>query len=218
MPGSAPGTSDSPPAGVSTLVQPLTLKDQELLEPPDLGVTLGCGTNNSSRTFLSVSGGCIRFAGKGGSVGQSLGFTAGPTLLQPEVASAQLSSDSSTSRFSTVLPLLVGFGHAGLRRREALFELPDLVPVVGLGLPVSGEVFGHGQLGGRGGMLAALPIADAASNASDDEQGCDDVPVDGVHSCFPVRQSVNSASRRFASPCTKRYSGLPFGSILPVFT
>ena len=169
MPGSAPGTSDSPPAGVLLLVQLLALKDQELLEPPDLGVALGCGTNNSSRTFLSVSGGCIKFAGKGGSVGQSLGFTAGPTLLQPEVASAKSSGDSSTSGFSIFLPLLVGFGHAGLRRREGLFELPDLVLVVGLGLPVSGEVFGHGQLGGRGGVLAALPITDAASNGGDDE-------------------------------------------------
>jgi len=181
MPSSAPGTSDSPPAGVSTLVQLLTFKDQELLEPPDLGVTLGCGTNNSSRTFLSVSGGCIRFAGKGGSVGQSLGFTTGPTLLQPEVVSAQTSNDSSTSSFSIFLPLLVGFGHAGMRRREVLFELPDLVPVVGLGLPGSGEVFGHGQLGGHGGVLAAPPITDAASNGCDGEQGCDDVSVDGVH-------------------------------------
>lgn len=213
MPGSAPGTSDSPPAGVSTLVQLLTLKDQELLEPPDLGVALGCGTNNSSRTFLSVSGGCIKFAGKGGSVGQSPGFTAGPTLLQPEVASAQSSSNSSTSGFSIFFPLLVGFGHAGLRRHKGLFELPDLILVVGLGLPVSGEVFGHGQLGGRGGVLSALPIADAAGNGGDDEQGCD-----GVHSCFPVRQSRYSASRRLASPCTKRYSGLPFGNVLPVFT
>ena len=216
MPGSAPGTSDSPPAGVSTLVQLLTLKDQELLEPPDLGVTLGCGTNNSSRTFLSVSGGCIRFAGKGGSVGQSLGFTTGPTLLQPEVASAQISSDGSTSGFSIFLPLLVGFGHAGLRRREVLFELPDLVLVVGLGLPVSGEVFSHDQLGSRGGALSTLPITDtdAASDGGDNEQGCED----GVHGCFPVRQSRYSASRRLASPCTKRYSGLPFGSFLPVFT
>lgn len=218
MPGSAPGTSDSPPAGVSTLVQLLSLKDQELLESPDLSIALGCGTNNSSRTFFSVSGGCIRFAGNGGSVGQSLGFTAGPTLLQPEVASAQISSDSSTSGFSIFLPLLVGFGHAGLRRREILFELPDLVLVVGLGLPVSGEVFGHGQLGGRGGVLAALPVADAAGDGGDDEQSCDEVPVDGVHGCFPVRQSWYSASRRLASPCTKWYSGLPFGSILPVFT
>ena len=188
------------------------------MEPPDLGVTLGCGTNNSSRTFLSVSGGCIRFAGRGGSVGQSLFFTAGPTLLQPEVASAQTSSDSSTSGFCISFPLLVGFGYAGLRSREVLLELPDLVLVVGLGLPVSGEVFGHGQLGGRGGMLAALPIADAAGDGGDDEQRCDDVPVDGVHGWFPVRQSRYSASRRLASPCTKRYSGLPFGSILPVFT
>ena len=188
MPGSAPGTSDSPPAGVSTLVQLLTLKDQELLEPPDLGVAFGCGTNNSSRTFLSVSGGCIKFAGKGGSVGQSLGFTGGPTPLQPEIAGAQISSNSSTSSFGIFLPLLVGFGHVGLRRREILFELPDFVLVVGLGLPVGGEVFGHGQLGGRGGVLAALPIADAAGNGGDDEQGCDDVPIDGVHGWFPVRQ------------------------------
>ena len=195
------------------LVQLLTLKDQELLEPPDLGVALGCGTNNSSRTFLSVSGGCIKFAGGGGSVGQSLGFTAGPTLLQPEVASAQVSSNSSASGFSIFLPLLVGFGHAGLRRREGLFELPDLVLVVGLGLPVSGEVFGHGQLGGRGGVLTALPIADAAGDDDGDEQRCDD-----VHGSSPVRQSWYSASRRLASPCTKRYSGLPFGNALPVFT
>lgn len=218
MPGSAPGTSDSPPAGVSTLVQLLTLKGQELLEPPDLGVTLGCGTNNSSRTFFSVSGGCIKFAGNGGRVGQSLGFTAGPTLLQAEVASAQISSDSSTSGFSIFLPLFIGFGHAGLRRREVLFELTDLVLVVSLGLPIGSEVFGHGQLCGRGGVLATLPIADAAGDGGDDEQRCDDVPVDGVHGCFPVRQSWYSASRRLASPCTKRYSGLPFGSILPVFT
>lgn len=189
MPGITPGTSDSPPAGVSTPVQLLTLKDQKLLEPPDLGVTLGCGANNSRRTFFSVSGGCIRFAGKGGSVGQSLGFTTGPTLLQPEVTSAQTSSDSSTSGFSIFLPFLVGFGHAGVRRHEVLFELPDLVLVLGLGLPVSGEVFGHGQFGGRGGVLVALPIADAASDGSDDEQGRDNVPVDGAHGCFPVRQS-----------------------------
>lgn len=218
MPGGTPGTSDSPPAGVSALAQLLTLKDQELLEPPDLGVTLGCGMNNSSRTFFSVSGGCIKFAGKGGSVGQSLDFTAGPTLLQPEVASAQISSDSGTSGFSIFLPLLVGFRHAGLRRREVLFELPDLVLMVGFGLPVSGEVFGHDQIGGRGGVLVALPIADAAGNGSGDEQGCDDVSVDGVHDCFPVRQRWYSASRRSASPCTKRYSGLPSGSVLPVFT
>lgn len=148
-----------------------------------MGVTLGCGANNSSRTFLSVSGGCIKFAGKGGSVGQSLGFTAGPTLLQPEIAGAQISSNSSTSSFSIFLPLLVGFGHAGLRRREILFELADLVLVIGLGLPVSGEMFGHGQLGGRGGVLAALPISDAAGDGGDD-----DVPVDGVHGWIPVRQ------------------------------
>ena len=188
------------------------------MEPPDLGVALGCGSNNSSRTFLSVSGGCIKFAGSGGSVGQSLGFTAGPTLLQPEVASAQVGSNSSASGFSIFLPLLVGFGRVGLRRREVLFELPDLVLVVGLGLAIGSEVFGHDQLGGRGGVLAALPIADDAGNGGDDEEGSDDVPVDGAHGCFPVRQSVNSASRRLASPCTKRYSGLPFGSILPVFT
>lgn len=188
MPGSAPGTSDSPPAGVLLLVQLLALKDQELLEPPDLGVALGCGTNNSSRTFLSVSGGCIKFAGSGGRVGQSLGFTAGPTLLQPEVASTQVSNDSSTSGFSIFLPLLVGFGHAGMRRREILFELPDFVLVVGLGLPDSGEVFGHGQLGGRGGVFVAPPITDAASNSGGDEQGCDDVPIDDVHGWFPVRQ------------------------------
>lgn len=218
MPGSAPGTSDSPPAGVSTLVHLLAPPGHEVLESPDLGVALSCGTNNSSRTFLSVSGGCIRFAGGGGSVGQSLGFTAGPTLLQPEVASAQVSSNSSTSGFSIFLPLLVGFGHAGLRRREVLFELPHLVLLLGLGLAIGSEVFGHGQLGGRGGVLPALPITDAAGDASDDEEGSDDVPVDGVHGCFPVRQSWNSASRRLASPCTKRYSGLPFGSILPVFT
>lgn len=188
------------------------------MEPPDLGVALGCGTNNSSRTFLSVSGGCIKFAGSGGRVGQSLGFTAGPTLLQPEVASAQVSSNSSTSGFGIFLPLLVGFGHAGLRRREVLFELADLVLVVGLGLAIRREVLAHGQLGGRGGVLTALPISDAASNSGDDEQSCDDVPIDGVHGWFPVRQSRYSASRRLASPCTKRYSGLPFGSILPVFT
>lgn len=214
MPGVAPGTSDSPPAGAPTLlVQLLTLKDQELLEPPDLGVALGCGTNNSSRTFFSVSGGCIKFAGKGGSVGQSLGLTAGPTLLQPEVASAQISSDSSTGGFSIFLPLLIGFGHVGLRRREVLFELADLVLVVGLGLPVIGEVLSHGQLGGRLGMLATLPVADAGGDGGDGEQRCD-----GVHGCFPVRQSWYSASRRLASPCTKRYSGLPFGRTLPVFT
>lgn len=189
MPGSAPGTSNSPPAGVSTLVQLLPLKYQELLESPDLGVALGCGTNNSSRTLLSVSGGCIRFAGKGGSVGQSLFFTAGPALLQPEVASAQISSDSSTSGFCISLPLLIGFGYAGLRSREVLLELPDLVLVVGLGLPVSGEVFGHGQLGGRGGVFAAPPIADTTSNGGDGEQGCDDIPVDGGHGWTPVRQS-----------------------------
>lgn len=200
------------------LVQLLALKDQEFLEPPDLGVAFGCGTNNSSRTFLSVSGGCIKFAGTGGSVGQSLGFTTGPTLLQPEVTSAQISSDSSSGDFSIFLPLLIGFGHAGLSRREVLFELPDLVLMVGLGLPVSSEVTGHGQLGGRGGVLSALPIADAANNSGDDEQGCDDVPTEGVHGWSPVRQRRYSASRRLASPCTKRYSGLPFGSILPVFT
>ena len=218
MPGSAPGTSDSPPAGVLLLVQLLTLKDQELLEPPDLGVALGCGTNNSSRTFLSVSGGCIKFAGSGGRVGQSLGFTAGPTLLQPEVASAQVSSNSSTSGFGIFLPLLVGFGHAGLRRREVLFELADLVLVVGLGLAIRREVLAHGQLGGRGGVLSALPIADAAGNGGDDEQGSDDVAVDGVHDRTPVRQYWYSALRRLASPCTNLYSGLPFGSIRPVLT
>ena len=212
MPGVAPGTSDSPPAGVPPLVQLLTLKGQELLEPPDLGVAFGCGTNNSSRTFFSVSGGCIKFAGNGGSVGQSLGLTAGPTLLQPEVASTQISSDSSTGGFGIFLPLLIGFGHAGLCRREVLFELPDLILMVGLGLPVSGEVFGHGQIG----VLAALPIAGAAGDGGDDEQSCDDVY--GVHGCFPVRQSWYSASRRLASPCTKWYSGLPSGRILPVFT
>lgn len=213
MPGSAPGTRDSPPAGVSTLVQLLTLEDQELLESTDLGIAFGCGTNNSSRTFFSVSGGCIKLAGKGGSVGQSLGFTAGPTLLQPEVASAQISCDSGSSGFSIFLPLLIGFGHSGLRHREVLLELPDPVLMVGLGLPVSGEVFGHGQLGSRGGVFTTLPIADATS-----DDGDDDVPVDDVHGGIPVRQSWYSASRRLASPCTKRYSGLPFGNILPVFT
>lgn len=188
------------------------------MESPDLGIAFGCGTNNSSHTFFSVSGGCIKLAGKGGSVGQSLGFTAGPTLLQPEVASAQISCDSGSSGFSIFLPLLIGFGHDGLRHREVLLELPDPVLMVGLGLPVSGEVFGHGQLGGRGGVLTTLPIPDAASDGGDDEQGCDDVPIDGAHGGTPVRQSWYSASRRLASPCTKRYSGLPFGSILPVFT
>ncbi len=200
------------------LAQLLALKDQELLEPPDLGVALGCGTNNSSRTLLSVSGGCIKFAGSGGRVGQTLGFTAGPTLLHAEVASTQISSDSGTSGFGIFLPLLIGFGHTGLRRREILFELPDLGGMVGLGLPVGGKVFVHGQLGGSGGVLSALPIADAAGNGGDEEEGSNDVSIDGVHGCFPVRQNWYSASRRLASPCTNLYSGLLFGSILPVFT
>lgn len=151
------------------------------MEPPDLGVTLGCGTNNSSRTFLSVSGGCIRFAGKGGSVGQSLGFTAGPTLLQPEVASAQISSDGSSSDFSIFLPSLVGFGYAGLRRREILFELPNPILMVGLGLPVSGEVLGHGQFGGRGGVISAESVPEPAGEAGDHQCCGSEIAEDRAH-------------------------------------
>jgi hypothetical protein len=31
----------------------------------DLGVAFGCGSNNSARTFFSVSAGCISAAGTG---------------------------------------------------------------------------------------------------------------------------------------------------------
>lgn len=164
-----------------------------------MGVTLGCGTNNSSRTFFSVSGGCIKFAGKGGSVGQSLGFTAGPTLLQPEVASAQISNDSGTSGFSIFLPLLVGLGHAGLRRREGLFELPDLVLVVGLGLPVSGEVFGHGRFTtGALGRDAVTVAAEGPNQEGDEDTG---EGGDRVHFTSSM-QKAYSAERRLKSPCT----------------
>lgn len=71
-----------------------------------MGVTGGCGTNNSPRTVCSVVGGCIRLAGGGGKVGHS-GLTACPAVLQPESASAQAISDSRAFRFSICLPLLV---------------------------------------------------------------------------------------------------------------
>jgi hypothetical protein len=75
-----------------------------------LGVTGGSGTNNSPRTVCSVVGGTIRLAGGGGKVGHS-GLTACPPLLQAEVASTQVISDSRAFRFSICLLLLVLGGH-----------------------------------------------------------------------------------------------------------
>jgi len=71
-----------------------------------LGVTGGCGTNNSARTVCSVVGGTIKLAGGGGKVGHS-GLTACPALLQAEAASTQAISDSRAFRFSICLLLLV---------------------------------------------------------------------------------------------------------------
>lgn len=71
-----------------------------------MGVTGGCGTNNSARTVCSVVGGTIRLAGAGGKVGHS-GLTACPALLQAEIASTQAISDSRAFRFSICLLLLV---------------------------------------------------------------------------------------------------------------
>ena len=46
------------------LVQLLTLKDQELLEPPDLGVALGCGSNNSVvLTTVLIGGNTLKVLG-----------------------------------------------------------------------------------------------------------------------------------------------------------
>lgn len=86
----------------------LPLKNQELLEPPHLRVTLGCGLNNSSRTLCSVCGSCIRFAGSGGSGGHTKTCLAGgPTVVQDEVASAKISNSVLCSSFSIFLPLFV---------------------------------------------------------------------------------------------------------------
>ena len=84
------------------------LKQQKLLEPPHLGVALGSGLNNSSRTLCSVCGSCIRFAGTGGRAGQIRACLAGgPTLAQDEVASAQISNNTFCVCFSIGFPLLI---------------------------------------------------------------------------------------------------------------
>ena len=84
------------------------LKQQKLLEPPHLGVALGSGLNNSSRTFVSVCGSCIRFAGSGGSGGHiKTCLAGGPTVVQDEVASAQISNNTFCVRFSIGFSLLI---------------------------------------------------------------------------------------------------------------
>lgn len=88
----------------------LTVSTHQGLEPTDLSVTGGSGTNNSPRTVCSVVGGTIRLAGAGGKIGHS-GLTACPALLQAEVASTQAISDSRAFRFSICLLLLVLCGH-----------------------------------------------------------------------------------------------------------
>ncbi len=77
------------------LMHILALKQKQLLEPLYLSVTLGCGLNNSSRTFISVCGSCIKFAGSGGGGGHIKTCLAGvPTVAQDEVASAKISNNA----------------------------------------------------------------------------------------------------------------------------
>lgn len=54
--------------------------------PPD--------SNNSARKLVSALGGRITFGGAGGSLGEALGFTAGPPVPQPESTTAQVSHNS----------------------------------------------------------------------------------------------------------------------------
>lgn len=144
------------------LVQLLTLKDQELLESSDLGVALGCGTNNSSRTFFSVSGGCIKFGGRGGSVGQSHGLTTFPVPPQPEIASTQVSNHSCSSRIRIALPLLIGFGNGRLCGRKILLKLAHCSGVVGRGLQRRRLVLAHGRARRGAGVVVAELVAQRA--------------------------------------------------------
>lgn len=60
------------------------------------------GSNNSARTIVPACDGCIKLAGGGGSVGQTLGFAAGPFAAQLESASVE-ASDNNVSGVLRIL-------------------------------------------------------------------------------------------------------------------
>ncbi|TBW96686.1 hypothetical protein TP46_12230 [Xanthomonas citri pv. aurantifolii] len=85
------------------------------LKRPHLGIALGTDSNNSPRKLFSALGGLITFAGAGCGFGQTLGFTACPSIAQLEIAITQASNNSSSDgrgRFSVLLMLCSDVGQS----------------------------------------------------------------------------------------------------------
>lgn len=201
--------SSSPPAGTVRLAHLLALRFQELLESFDLGITLlGC-SNNSPRTFASVPAGCIRLAGNSGSCGQELGFTAGPTLLQPQSARTQIISNALTLNFCIFAPLFIGLRNFELSNRQQYFCLVRPLHCLGERFGICREVLTHRHRGaslcGRGALL----VRHGGRTADDECNREEEISVDGHYFQLPVMHILYSDSRRLMSPG----SCLPFAKV-----
>ncbi len=94
----------------------------------ELVVGVTADSNNSARKLVSALGGRITFDGAGGSLGEALGFTAGPPVPQLESTAAQVSHNSIRD---------------GLGRLPVFFMLGSNV----------GQCVGLLAFGGSGGLL-----------------------------------------------------------------
>src|SRR5690606_12261058 len=126
------------------------------LQPSHLGVALDGCSNNSARTFFSVSLGCIRLA-RGGVKAVPVGLgTAAPLLAQPDIASAQV-SDSAVSDGLCILPLLLVFGGQLVHALGShLLGLP--AALAGPQRVLGGAQFPLHQLEARLGVQRAAPV------------------------------------------------------------
>ncbi len=133
----------------------------------ELVVGVSADSNNFSRKLLSALGGRITFDGGGGSVGQTPGLTAGPLLPQAEVASAQVSSNSSRDGLGRIAVFLMGlsdFGHLlGLGMLSGT-GVVDLLHSSGRGASLLPGICGAGPI------PAPRPAGGEASDEQEDGQ------------------------------------------------
>ena len=135
----------------------------------ELVVGVTAGSNNSPRKVDSALGGRITFDGGGGSVGQTLGFTACPPVAQPELARAQLSSNSSRDGrgFSSIFFMLGSDG--GQVFAGSLLDGPGCVGLVQGGGGLLGFRLGSGQVRRAIAPLPACPEAGSEAGGDQDE-------------------------------------------------
>ena len=170
------------------------LEQQKLLEPPHLGIALGSGLNNSSRTLCSVCGSCIRFAGTGGSGGHiKTCLAGGPTVAQDEVASAKISNSAFCSSFGISFPLLISGGNRVLCCRQLIFVAAGSLGCEAFGLAIFDQMLIHLELGYAFSIGLTLVVPSNASTAETENRGEDQSKDQAQVHGSPLTHSLNSA-------------------------